>query len=301
MKEQSFYLDNESKMYYEKITPVTKKHRESIILIHGGAHTGSCYKSTPDGRDGWAYYFVEKGFEVFVPDWPGSGRSGYIPLEKINSDLVITGLSKLIEKIDGKVILVTHSMSGAYGWKLIELFGEKIVKVIGVAPAPMGNIQKISELVNETDQGWTINFLGREFNLSAVKPFVCDENFINKKLIGEKSKFFPRKHIKNYYSSLQTIAPNLLYQRFNTKGSQLKIEDLSKLNKTKILVITGTEDLDHPKELDEQIVTFFKENNVKADFVYLGDKSISGNGHMCMLEKNSHQIVDLMHDWILIS
>src|SRR5687767_2047507 len=29
-----------------------------IILVHGGAHTGKTYEETPDGRVGWAEYFV---------------------------------------------------------------------------------------------------------------------------------------------------------------------------------------------------------------------------------------------------
>jgi len=299
MKEQSFYLDGESKIYYEKITPDIIKQDESIILIHGGAHTGSCYKTTPDGRDGWAYYFAEKGFEVFIPDWPGSGRSGYVPLEKINGKLVVDGLLKLVEKIDGKIILVTHSMSGPYGWKLAELSNNKVVKVIGVAPGPMGNIQKISEIIKESDKELTINFLGREFNISLDNPFVCSEDFVNRKLIGENSKFFPRNYTKNYFSSIQTIAPYLFYERFNTKGSQLRIDDISKLKTIKFLVLTGTDDLDHPRELDEQIVTFLKDNGVNADFIYLGDIGIVGNGHMYMLEKNSTQIADVIYDWIL--
>lgn len=299
MKEQSFYLDDESKMYYEKLTPSVKEHDESIVLIHGGAHTGSCFKTTPDGREGWAYYFMEKGFEVYIPDWPGCGRSGYIPVEKINGKLVVAGLARLIKKTSGKVILVTHSMSGPYGWKLAEICNENVVKVIGVAPGPMGNIQKISEVVKESSQELTISFLGREFNLSLTSPFVCSEDFVNRKMIGENSKFFPRENAKNYFSSIQTIAPYLLYERFNIKGSQLKIDDVSKLKKTKFVVITGTADLDHPRELDEQIITFLRENGIEADFIYLGDRNIDGNGHMYMLEKNSSEIANIMCDWIL--
>ena len=33
-------------------------------------------------------------------------------------------------------------MSGAYGWKLLERHGERITKLIAVAPAPPGNIQR---------------------------------------------------------------------------------------------------------------------------------------------------------------
>jgi pimeloyl-ACP methyl ester carboxylesterase len=298
MKEQSFYTEDGSGMYFEKITPNVKKQSESLILFHGGAHTGSCYKLTPDGRKGWAYYFAEKGFEVYIPDWPGTGRSRDVALEKINGEFLINAFSTLIEKIDGKVILITHSMSGAYGWKLAEIYNEKVVKVIGTAPSPMGNIQKISEIVEHAGNNLSMNFNGRNIDLNMETPYICDENFIDKKFIGVSSKFFPRDQRDNYVSLLQTIAPKLFYERFNVKDSQMKI-DVSNLRHIKILVITGTEDFDHPRELDEYIVKYLKENGVSADYIYLGDRNITGNGHMMMLESNSDSIAEIIFQWII--
>ena len=85
----------------------------------------------------------------------------------------------------------------------------------------------------------------------------------------------------------------MLYQRRNIRGSQLKIGDLSNYRGKRILVMTGTADADHPRKLDEGIVTWLNEHGAKADFIYLGDRGITGNGHM-VLENNStalaHQI-----------
>ena len=36
------------------------------------------YTGTPDGREGWAQYFVRRGYAVYVVDQPGRGRSGYL-------------------------------------------------------------------------------------------------------------------------------------------------------------------------------------------------------------------------------
>jgi hypothetical protein len=41
-------------------------------------------------------------------------------------------------------------MSGAYGWKLVENYGELIVKLVAIAPGPPGNIQAVSDIVSET-------------------------------------------------------------------------------------------------------------------------------------------------------
>jgi pimeloyl-ACP methyl ester carboxylesterase len=70
-----------------------------------------------------------------LPDWPGVGRSGYIPLDKLTGEVVVEGLGKVLASLDQPAIIMTHSMSGAYGWKLLENYGEFIVKVVAVAPS----------------------------------------------------------------------------------------------------------------------------------------------------------------------
>ena len=47
-------------------------------MIHGGSQTGSGWISTPDGRDGWATYFLRHGYAVYVVDQVARGRSPYI-------------------------------------------------------------------------------------------------------------------------------------------------------------------------------------------------------------------------------
>jgi pimeloyl-ACP methyl ester carboxylesterase len=48
-----------------------------IILVHGGSHTGASWQGTPDGRPGWADFFLQHGWPVYVVDQPGRGRSPY--------------------------------------------------------------------------------------------------------------------------------------------------------------------------------------------------------------------------------
>ena len=75
--------DNEAKptymsgqMYVEYQIPDTAP-KYPIILVHGGSHTGAGWQSTPDGRPGWADFFLQHGWPVYVVDQPGRGRSTY--------------------------------------------------------------------------------------------------------------------------------------------------------------------------------------------------------------------------------
>lgn len=52
---------------------------KSIVMIHGSQQTGANFLGTPDGRPGWAAYFVSHGWSVYVIDQPGRGKSGYFP------------------------------------------------------------------------------------------------------------------------------------------------------------------------------------------------------------------------------
>jgi pimeloyl-ACP methyl ester carboxylesterase len=282
--------------YYEVLEPAGGAKKPPMVLISGFAHTGACYLATADGRPGWARAFVRAGYKVVVPDWPGVGRSGYIPFDNLTGEVVVEGLGKVVASLGQPAIIMTHSMSGAYGWKLIENYGQHIAKVVAVAPGPPGNIQAVSDIISET--GDTVVVRGSvTLTINLKQPVVSDRNFVEVKLVG-KSTEFPREHIGVYASSLIPIPPRLLYQRRNIRGSQLKVTDLSNYRGRRILVVTGTEDVDHPRKLDESIVEWLNQNGAKADFIYLGDRGIVGNGHMMMLKKNSDALAGHIMSWI---
>src|SRR3954469_21934026 len=68
----------ERQMYVEYQLPAVRSQRYPIVMIHGAAQTGSNFTGTPDGRKGWAEYFVEQGYAVYVVDQPARGRSHWV-------------------------------------------------------------------------------------------------------------------------------------------------------------------------------------------------------------------------------
>src|SRR5215213_6950365 len=67
----------QGQMYVEYYMPERRTRPYPIVMIHGAAQTGTNFTGTPDGRKGWAQYFVEQGYVVYVIDQPGRGRSPY--------------------------------------------------------------------------------------------------------------------------------------------------------------------------------------------------------------------------------
>jgi hypothetical protein len=55
-------------MFVQYELPVKKTHPYPIVMVHGTAQTGSNFLGTPDGRPGWASYFRDHGYRVYVVD-----------------------------------------------------------------------------------------------------------------------------------------------------------------------------------------------------------------------------------------
>src|SRR5712692_11963701 len=65
-------------MYVQFQIPSRKKEKmPPVIMVHGSSHTAACLESTPDGREGWAPYFVRQGISTYIVDQAGRGRSGF--------------------------------------------------------------------------------------------------------------------------------------------------------------------------------------------------------------------------------
>jgi pimeloyl-ACP methyl ester carboxylesterase len=68
-RQANFYVgDVPYQMYVQRLKPRQHRHKLPIVLIHGGGFDGSYWLATPDGREGWAPYLVEQGWDVYVVD-----------------------------------------------------------------------------------------------------------------------------------------------------------------------------------------------------------------------------------------
>ena len=49
---------------------------------------------------------------------------------------------------------------------------------------------------------------------------------------------------------------------------------------------------------DHCTAKYLAQAGVKSDFITLPSKGVHGNGHMMMIEKNNHQVADLLIEWL---
>lgn len=53
-------------MYVEHLSPIVITQRFPLLFIGGHGMTGTNLLNTPDGRRGWADYFLSRGYEVHI-------------------------------------------------------------------------------------------------------------------------------------------------------------------------------------------------------------------------------------------
>ena len=118
-------------LYPFQLNAQSKNERKTFILIHGSWHSAwNWYKVTP--------LLEKQGHTVYAIDLPGMGRDK-TPIENVRFDSTIQKLTRLIDSIHGKVILVAHSKNGIMNSQLAELRPKKIEKLIYIAAVLAAN------------------------------------------------------------------------------------------------------------------------------------------------------------------
>lgn len=108
---------------------------KTFILIHGSWHSSwNWHKVVP--------ILEKQGHKVFAIDLPGMGRDK-TPIKDVTLKSTIEEICKLIDSIDGQVVLVGHSKNGIMISQVAEYRSEKIEKLIYLAAylVPNGKTQ----------------------------------------------------------------------------------------------------------------------------------------------------------------
>ena len=291
---RSFFAGTPARsIYVDRIAATAgKADLPPVIMVHGGCHTGICYLTTPDDRTGWAELFAKAGHEVFVVDWPGHGRSPHCDDLAVLSTREIAEAIRALADSVGPAILLVHSASGPMAWWIAEQAPGAVAAIIGVAPGAPANIlpvlpddaAEVAKLSRDTS-------LGCPVMLPEDRPVTVDEAFIRS--FWANAPRFPTAAFAQYRQSIVPESARLFNERFNIGGRGLRIDDPASLAEIPILIVTGDHDPRHPRGMDEATARY-----LGAEFVWLPDRGIAGNGHMPMIEDNSDEIAALLLAWL---
>jgi pimeloyl-ACP methyl ester carboxylesterase len=320
-------------MYVEVRIPAEKTKPYPIVMVHGGTMSGTNFTGTPDGREGWAQYFVRQGYVVYVVDQPGRGRSGYLAaaygpnrnVERSNS------ASRFVaqEKFNLWPQAHLHTQWPGNGEPdddaTMQLASGQLPAIASFTKQQFLNRDALLALLEKIGPsillvhsqagafGWPVAD-GRPDLVKAIlaiepngPPFYAVE------FVGAPTWF--RQGARGLDYGITSVP--LAYEPLIEKPADLDIvaqeepdapdlvrcyaqkepaRQLPNLQKVSILVLTSEASYHAP--YDHCTVKYLQQAGVKPTFIRLADLGIHGNSHVMMLEKNNKEIAGVIAKWL---
>jgi pimeloyl-ACP methyl ester carboxylesterase len=316
-------------MYVEKLTPARVTKALPLVFFHGAAQTATNWMGTPDGRAGWADYFLAQGYVVYLVDQPARGRSAWHPTT--NGGLTTFPASDVERRftateVDGfwpqaKKHTQWPSDSPNKGRRGDPVFDEfYATQVEGLASAveiqtliqSAGSalLDKIGPAILVThSQAGPFGWILADSRPSLVKGIIAIEPngppFQNAVTNEDKARPWGVTDIPLTYDppapKPDDIAP---VRETKPDGPDLTAcwkqpepaRRLTNLQGIPILIVTT--EASYHAVYDHCTAKYLTQAGVKNTFMRLEDQGIHGNGHMVMLERNSLEIAALLQKWI---
>ncbi|MBL0915911.1 MAG: hypothetical protein IBJ13_10445 [Sphingopyxis sp.] len=297
-----------------------------IIFIHGSRLTGAGFLGTPDGRPGWASWFLARGWPVYVVDQPGKGRSGYFPSAYGAQDRD-PSRKQIAERFTASAKMNPlpwpeahlHTQwpgTGLPGDPIFEqFFASEVANMPDVDMQYALTLKAVTELLARTgpaiivthSQAGPLSWMIAEANPDKVKAIIAVEPTGNANRGGKGPA--TRCGITN---SCLTFTPNLAdpaeldlvrADRPEARGIPCWLQrtaryKLPALAGIPILIATG--EASYHAGQDYCTSAFLSQAGVANDYAYLPERGIRGNGHMQMLERNNLEIVAFYEKWLLL-
>jgi pimeloyl-ACP methyl ester carboxylesterase len=321
-------------IYAEFQIPVHQRHPYPIVFIHGGAQTGTNFTGTPDGREGWAQFFLRQGYAVYVVDQAGRGRSAYL------NDLYGTPTTPSLDFVQQRFTAIEnynhwpqahlHTQwpgKGTPGDPIFDQFFASQVQAMVSFPlqqelssgAILALLEKIGPAILLTHSqsgatGWPV----ADANPDRVKAIVAVEPsgppFYNVDNVAAPEWF---RDAADEQRPWGITAGPITYSPPAANSSDLAMvrqdqpdepnvsrcwmqkspaRQLPNLQKVPILVVTS--EASYHRAYDHCTVKYLEQAGVHVTWIKLADAGIHGNGHMMMLEKNNMEIAAVMSRWI---
>jgi pimeloyl-ACP methyl ester carboxylesterase len=320
-------------MYVEYQIPAQLQHPYPVVMIHGGSQTGTNFTGTPDGRDGWAQYFLRRGYAVYVVDQVARGRAAQwsqaqgpvsaANLKRVLQRFVAPEREKLWPQAE------RHTQWPGAGQPGDETFDQfymsqfpslvdyprqqEINSAAGVALLDKTGPAVLLTHSQSGAFGWPIADRRPDLvkALVAVEPNGPPVHETQFKGAPEWFADAPRVKLSGLGDVPLTYDPPLkageqlsFVRQDEPERSDLvrcwsQAEPARKLTKlANIPVLVVMSEASYHAAYDHCTVNYLRQAGVKTEFVRLAEAGIAGNGHMMMLEKNSDAIAALMADWL---
>ena len=315
----------QGQMYVEKWMPREVKQPYPLVLIHGAAQTATNWMMTPDGRRGWADYFLSQGYVVYMVDQPARGRSAWHP--DVNGKLrmytapqletLFTAAAQLGKWPQAKL----HTQwpgTGRMGDPVFDAFYATQVESLAsdvetqklAQNAGAALLDKIGPAVLLThSQSGLLGWVIAESRPKLVKGIVAVEPsgppFHNSSPTNPKARAWGVTDIPVAYEPTVTDPSQIKTSVQSAPDAEgliactLQAEPARKLvNFRNIPVLITVSESSYHAPYDHCTASYLRQAGVPVDFIRMQERGLRGNGHMAMLEKNNLEVSAFLHDWV---
>jgi pimeloyl-ACP methyl ester carboxylesterase len=277
-----------NQMYVHYRIPVAKTG-VPVVMVHGSTHTGVTYETTPDGREGWATYFVRKGSPVYVIDHAGRGRSGFDP----------TPINQVRDKPGSNPATLPTLFLGSLerGWVNFR-FGPAYPKTFPGLQFPVEALDHYTMQLVPNAENTLAGIGANTVNaLAALLDKIGPAVVIVHSQSGVLGLDLVRKRANLVRAFITVEGGCDKFSADDAKNFFAKVPTLSLWGDNSI----GAKDTvngDDRRNGCLAAVNAIKAAGGRASLLMLPDIGIKGNSHMMMMDKNNLQLADVLLKWI---
>ena len=315
-------------IYVEVVAPKDVRRPYPLVLIHGAAQTATNWMGTPDGRKGWAEYFVEQGYVVYMIDQPSRGRSAWHPSD---------GPTRMFTAQQEEFQFTANATKGTWpqakahtqwpgegpnkgqkGDPIFDAFYATQVETLSSAvetqqrnkDAGAALLDKIGPAIVLThSQSGTFGWLIADARPALVKGIIAIEPsgppFEATIIATGKARAWGPTDIPITYDPPVKEPSEIAVERdAEPDGPGLFVCWMQKaparplVNLKHIPVMIMAAEASYHQVYDHCTAKYLNQAGVKTEYIRLQDKGIRGNGHMVMIEKNNLDIARLIDEWL---
>lgn len=285
---------------WEVLDPETAK--PPLVLVHGGGGQGTDWLSTIDGSPGWARSFVEAGYPVYVVDRVGHGRSPYHPdvIGEMGGVLPYEAAVGLFAPPDR----AEQQIQWAWGREPGDPGLEQLVAGFGPLPADLGYSQQLDadRLVRLLDEigpailvthsaGGPVGWVTADRRPDLVRAVVALEP------LGPEFVEFPGMGTLDWGLTAAPITFDPpLESPEAVREAAPEARRIPALAGKDVVVVAGGASVF--ADFAPLVVETLKHAGADAEYLYLPDRGVEGNGHAVQLEANAAQSVMPVIDWL---
>ena len=317
--------------YVEVVAPKDQRRPYPLVLIHGAGQTATNWMGTPDGRQGWAEYFVEQGYVVYMIEQPMRGRSAWHPGDGVTRMFTAQGEQFQFTAIETDGTWPQAKLhpqwpgegpnKGKKGDPIFDAFyATQVETVVSNEETQERNkeagaalLDKIGPAIMLThSQSGAFGWLIADARPKLVKAIIAIEPAgppFEATIIGTgKARAWGPTDIPITYDPPINDPRELAIER-ETKadGPDLLVCWIQKaparqlVNLKDIPVVIMAAEASYHQVYDHCTAKYLNQAGVKTEYIRLQDKGIRGNGHMVMIEKNNLDVARLLDDWMQLN